>query len=350
VLLKKSAEDTGPEWFRKLYLLLAGEGLSNYMVNKYVRHAAIILTAEGKLVHAWEAVLPTIDPDVGGILEYAKEPEKSHYLHPAILAGASESEREQIVNFLHHSLGAKTSDYQTIVEEKVLPQMHSDAVPPAKELLLELTRLVRKAFDKGLRFYREIHVVTQSGSIKPARQVFFSSKYNPKWDWETNRQYVPALDFLSEEYLGGTTDFGESQSWYEFFKSAGVQDDKPDGIVQEFAENYSVSEDIRDRFEAEPKPVGKHKIGAPGYDFEIEKKGEPPIGIEVKGLTEDRDIELPSNETETAKQYKERYYLYIVSSIPKNPELHIVKNPFEYGKTDKLTASQVTWKKFKVPL
>ncbi len=72
------------------------------------------------------------------------------------------------------------------------------------------------------------------------------------------------------------------------------------------------------------------------------------IHIEVKGQTVDRDVELTENETGAADIHKDKFYLCVVSSIPENPSIHMVKDPARVGKKDKLTIPIEVWKKAKL--
>jgi len=68
--------------------------------------------------------------------------------------------------------------------------------------------------------------------------------------------------------------------------------------------------------------------------------------IEVKGQSSERDVELTDNETEAADKHKDAFYLCVVSSIPNDPAMHMVKNPAApgVGKKDKLTILVDIWK------
>jgi hypothetical protein len=67
-----------------------------------------------------------------------------------------------------------------------------------------------------------------------------------------------------------------------------------------------------------------------------------PIGgegdfIEVKGLSHDQHVELSGNEADAADRCQDSFYLCVVSSIPENPAMYMVRNPARWGRKDKLT-------------
>jgi hypothetical protein len=94
-------------------------------------------------------------------------------------------------------------------------------------------------------------------------------------------------------------------------------------------------------------PVDKENYG---YDLEGETATGDIARIEVKGLTEDSEVGLSANETAKADQYKDKFYLCIVSSVPENPALYIVPNPAApgIGKKDKLRLPAEIWKTYRV--
>jgi len=87
--------------------------------------------------------------------------------------------------------------------------------------------------------------------------------------------------------------------------------------------------EIAMRYEREcgrtPEDVSKENLG---YDIRSkdEKTGEVRY-IEVKARAEEGDVALTQNEWFKAKNFKDQYYLYIVSNIKTNPVLTIIKNP-----------------------
>ena len=120
----------------------------------------------------------------------------------------------------------------------------------------------------------------------------------------------------------------------------------PDNGVEVFAEQYA-----RGKLEAthvSVTPVDKLNFG---YDLEAETRAGEKICVEVKGQSHDQEVELKGNELDAADIHKNSFYLCIVSSIPENPTMYMVKNPTApgVGKKDKLTVSVNTWKASKWP-
>ena len=80
--------------------------------------------------------------------------------------------------------------------------------------------------------------------------------------------------------------------------------------------------------------------------MEAETKSGEKIHVEVKGQSHDQDVELKGNELDAADAHKDSFYLCVVSAIPENPTMYMVKNPAApgVGKKDKLTIPANIWK------
>jgi hypothetical protein len=81
-----------------------------------------------------------------------------------------------------------------------------------------------------------------------------------------------------------------------------------------------------------------------GYDIEAETQTGEKMHVEVKGQSSEKDVELTDNETKAADKHKDTFYLCVVSSIPKNPSMYMVKDPSRVGNKDKLTIPVDIWK------
>jgi hypothetical protein len=186
----------------------------------------------------------------------------------------------------------------------------------------------------------EFWVLTKKGDVRPAKEVFFPKDFKPEQDWETNRQYVPGVSFISQHYLKDITSDDQLRTWRKFFKAGGVKD-APDNGVEEFAMNYT-----EEKLKAHCKSLIRVDKRNFGYDIEAETQTGGKMHIEVKGQSSERDVELTDNETEAADKYKDTFYLCVVSPIPNNPAMHMVQNPAApgVGKKDKLTISVNIWK------
>lgn len=129
------------------------------------------------------------------------------------------------------------------------------------------------------------------------------------------------------------------RAWHEFFKAGGVKDSPVNG-VEVFAENYAEKK-LKEKGYTSIVHVDKMKFG---YDMQAKMPSGEAIHIEVKGQSYDQEVELKGNEVEAADIYKDSFYLCVVSSIPENPALHLLKNPALVGKKEKLTIPINIWK------
>jgi hypothetical protein len=181
--------------------------------------------------------------------------------------------------------------------------------------------------------------------VRAAKEVLLSAEFKPEQNWETHQKYVSGISFVSPLYLGDVMGDDELRGWREFFRAGGVKDAPING-VEEFAMNY-----VEEKLKACCKSVTRVDKRNFGYDLEAKTHGGEKMHVEVKGQTSDKDVELTSNETEAADKYKDAFYLCVVSSIPENPAIHMVKNPAApgVGKKDKLTIPVNTWKAAKWP-
>jgi hypothetical protein len=117
-------------------------------------------------------------------------------------------------------------------------------------------------------------------------------------------------------------------------------------MVEEFAMKYAQQElTVKCK---KVTPVNKANYG---YDLEAvlitpRKTHHAGMRIEVKGQTSDNDVELTPDETIAADKHKGNYYVCIVSSIPENPVMLMVRNPAApgVGEKNKLTIPIKVWK------
>lgn len=350
-LNRKARQTNAPEFFRNLYLGVhkrsSGYSQRGYARRRGYMRGSYILTRDSKLETGNSVyLLQPIEGEALNRLEELGVPEKSRLqqVHPSIFAHTSEDERHALIDFLLNDADVKALDYVTIVEDYVLPRLRSDAEPPPKGTLVDLTRSLKTAADRGLWLHGEIYVLNEAGSIRPSTQVFLSSKYQPDLDWEKNRQYAPDLDFLSEEYVQ-LLEPADVRGWRDFFKRLGVREEPPDTIVERFAIEIAKKE-IKTRFDQDARSVDKLRFG---YDLEVQMQDGSLIGIEVKGRSKEEDIKLEPGETSASQRLGNAYYLYVVCPIPNDPKLFVVQNPLRHGDIEgRLTVKRDMWKRFGV--
>ena len=356
-LQKKSQQSDAPGWFRSLYLWLSKHpfyetyksGRSDIRNVKGYHGLNIILTSDGKLLKGGDVLLPDLPPSDPILKDLADTLQKSKsVLHPDILGAAKdEAEQKSLRGFLTGLTGVQILDSKTVCKEALLPKILTNAPKPALDELLKYTtycqQILGKEIDKGLEFW----ILTKHGDIRAAKEVFFPSEFKPEQDWETHQQYVPGLSFISPRYIESIANDDQLKAWREFFK-AGVAKEIPDNGVEIFAENYAEKGLKKEHGEDNVQRVDKLNFG---YDIKVELPDGKKMHIEVKGRSSEIDVELTPNETETADNYKDTFYLCVVSPIPKNSAMYMIQNPAApgIGKKDKLTIPVSIWKSAKWP-
>lgn len=190
-----------------------------------------------------------------------------------------------------------------------------------KEKLIQYTRMLRKLveflenydFDEKL----VVNVLTDEEIIEKSENVYLHSAYKPEQDWYKWKNFYRVGSFISEKYL----DEAGADAWRHFLtKYLGVREKASSEQIRDFAERY-----VRRKLEEKGyKILSEH---GDGYDYEVEKDGQR-ILIEVKGTSGDpSDVELTPGETKKALEYRESYWVAVVTNIPNSPRIYIVKDP-----------------------
>lgn len=345
----KSQTPEAVDWFRSFYLWLqkhpAFEHYFHYKQRKRLKtyhEFEFVLTADGRLLKGGGVFLldlPSTDPLIKNL---ANELQSSKpMLHPEIPSGAkNEEEQKSLRGFLIGLTGVQVLDSKSVCREAILPKILTGTPKPSPNDLLKHTTYCQQILGEDVGKDLEFWVLTKQGDVRNAKEVFFPREFKPEQDWEIHQQYVFGLNFISPRYIEGITDDSQLKAWCQFFKAGGVKD-APDNGVEEFAMNYA-KEKLNFKCSS-VTPVEKRNFG---YDIEAETQTGEKMRIEVKGQSHDQDVELKGNEVEAADTHKDSFCLCVVSSIPENPAMHMVKNPAApgVGKKDKLTILVNTWK------
>lgn len=353
-LEKKAAAPDASDWFRRLYIWLVSHPKEerdphDRRKKRWIGYwqSKIVLGSDGRLYEGRNVWLPDLPPTDPLLTAFAAQIQTSRVvLHPGILAGAmSDEERGRLRSFLTGSTGVQLLNPKAVCEEVLLAKILASSPQPSDSEVLEYTRICQRWLGAdGIRGKGELWVLTKAGDIRAAKEVLLSTEFKPQPNWETNHQYLQGPNFLSPDYLSGAAQPVELESWRKFFEVGGVKQ-SPENGVEMFAMSYA-QEVLRARY-IHILPVDKENYG---YDLEATTAAGDIARIEVKGLTEDSEVELSANETAKADQYKDKFYVCIVSSIPENPVLYMVPNPAApgVGKKDKLRLPTEIWRTYKV--
>lgn len=343
-LEKKRQQPDAASWFRSLYLWLAKHpvmyksGRSRYPQGYH--DAELVLTANGKLCRGREVLLPDLPPSDPILGELSDTLQRSKpVLHADILSGTSNKEDQNTLRgFLLGLTGVQLLDGKAVCRDALLPRILTTGPKPRPDDLLKYTTYCQQILGEELPPGLEFWVLTKSGDVRPAKETLLPKEFKPEQDWETHQQYVSGLSFVSTRYLPSVIDDDQLRACRQFFKNGGVRD-APDRGIEEFAMNYAMQR--LGSIQTNVKMVDKRNFG---YDIEAENQAAEIMRIEVKGLSHDQDVELDRNETDTADKHKDSFYLCVVSEIPGNPEIYLVKNPAMVGKKEKVTIPSNIWK------
>jgi hypothetical protein len=343
-LARKAGEPHGAEWFRRLYLWLQrNPSYETYLHRRKPRLSVrgyhnqdFILTSDCSLLKGGEVSVFQIPEQVGHFIsDLARDAAAERpMLHPAILA---DDQSDILLGFLRGLTGVQVLDAKTVCREKVLPRILVTQPAPAFADLVDYAKICKQLLGTDLGG-AELWVATKSREVRPGREVILPPEFDPLQDWETHQQYVSGLHFVHPSYLGLNTSDDDRISWRKFFKAGGVKD-APDNGVEEFAMNYALAQlGVRWRSVI---PIDKRNFG---YDIDAETDTGEHVQVEVKGCTEERDIELTPNETLAADKYRRSFLLCVVCGIPDQPRMYVLPDPADAGKKDKITVLAAVWK------
>jgi len=359
-LNKQAKRGDAAKWFRSLYLWLRDyPALEKYFYRTWRSKAKtyhqyeIVLTGDSALLKGGAVSffdVPASDAVSKAVaVEFGKS---KKLLHRDILDGARDDvQRDELRAFLTGYAGVQVLDSEVVCREAILPKILVSATKPKRDELLRHTQYCFEKLGAALPSGIEFWVIGKQGGVRPAKEMFFATEFNPEQNWEANSQFVPGLHFLSPDYLPAQIDSAQQKLWREFFVRGGVRSSAPGSMVEQFAMNYAQQAlTIRCK---KITPVNKANYG---YDLEAVltttgKTHHAGIRIEVKGQTSDSDVELTPEETIAADKHKGNYYVSVVSSIPESPVMHMVQNPAApgVGKKDKLTIPVKVWKRARWP-
>ena len=343
----KAKESNAPKWFWLLYMWLHTYPRWNYSKRGNRSQEGywsykIVLTSGANLLEGRDVWFPDFNPSDPILKDLTNTLQKSkQVLHPSIILNAKDEEEQKAIRgFLMGLTGMQALDSKSVCRDALLPKILTSSPKPLPNDLLKYTtycqQILGNEIEKGLEFW----VLTKQGDIRSAKETLLPKEYNPEQEWETHQQYVPGITFVSKDYLSGTTAIEELKRWREFLEAGGVKKN-PDNGVEVFAENYAM-----DKLQSNYVNVTKVDKLNFGYDIRAETKNGEEVCFEVKGQSQDHDVELTGNELDSADIHKDFFYLCVISSVPESPSIYLVNNPSApgVGKKDKLTIPLNVWK------
>lgn len=348
LLQAKSNEQDAGMWFTRLYRWLRDNPLYEEYFYYKIRYRTlgyykyeVVLTAQGDLKKGGDVYIPDLSSDNPALNELAALLQSSKpIIHPDILSSAVSKDSETLRGFLTGLFGVQLLNAKTVCKEMILPKIVSKALQPSPDELLLLTKLCKEILGTDIGYGIELWVKTKSVSIKTSKEVLLSSDFRPIRNWETHQAFVPGLSFIDNSYLTTDPTDDDLKAWRDFFKAAGIKEN-PDNGVEQFAINFAL-----DKLKRKYHNVQLVEKLNYGFDILAETPDGDSIRVEVKGLSDERDVELTGNEADAADTHKSSFYLCVVASIPNLPTIHLVNNPAQpgVGKKDKLTIPVDVWK------
>jgi hypothetical protein len=166
-----------------------------------------------------------------------------------------------------------------------------------------------------------VKLLTDEDKFTYSNQLYLHDDYMPEEKWSQWRSKgFPIGPFVSLKYIENPADPNEVIAWRGFFtRVLGVRERVENEVIEKFAE-WFVSEKLKERGLSIVKCGGT-------CDLEV-NYGENIICVEVKGsrkVLKELEIEL---RTERVKEFKERYWLIVVESIPNEPKAWLLKTPW----------------------
>ena len=342
----KAQMSDGPVWFRSLYKWLNRNPVVTESLFRRTRYRdilryhgfPIVLTADGKLALGGKVFIVDLSPSDPVVGDLAKEvSETKPLLHPDILAGAPEVEQKEVRGFLTGLAGVQILDASRVCLEGVLPKITVRSPKPSTEDLVRWTKCCQALLGDTVPIGTEAWVLTTDGEIRSAKECLFSSAFTPTENWESKKQYIPGVFFVTPDYIT-KADPNSLQRLRAFFTRCGVKSSPVNGVevfAMDFAEEELSKVYVVTRVE-------KHNFG---YDLRGDKGPEgETVHVEVKGKTTDDSVELTGNETVAADKYADSFYLAVVAGIPESPKMYMLQNPAKVGKKEKLTIPHNIWK------
>lgn len=318
-LLKFKAKQKDLDFFKKFYLKLS-EYAESTLRNSAFKYQDIILTSE------WGLVSPSsvyIKPSTLSVPDDIKSAFK--IVHSDLVAD------QNIMNTLK-LLGAKELTHehiQNILRTKEIPNVGRKWGSLPDDQKIEKIKLCFELWRNGQIDTRDLSFLTlktKSGKWLPPQEVALSEAYSPDYKLETlikKGLLDMAIEFVSEEFIQNENDV-EIREWRKFFENLGVGqtiENQKDKIVQRIgiltALNYEKNKgrEARELGESEKK----------GYDIESKSESEERY-IEVKSSSRSNpDIFITLNEFNALQEKRDKYFIYVVKDVLRNPTLCVTR-------------------------
>lgn len=154
-------------------------------------------------------------------------------------------------------------------------------------------------------------------------------------------------EILTNKNWVDTDNFKDLQS---VLSSSEKKSSSPGVFVLRGPTGKKAEQHFMDAFSTKPFPEAGQLIDCRdlgcGYDYEIKAADGVSYYVEIKGLaSSEGGILLTDKEWRTAKKYKDRYYIVIISDISNDPQLKTIQNPAEklVPKRNVYTTVQIGW-------
>jgi len=137
-----------------------------------------------------------------------------------------------------------------------------------------------------------------------------------------------SLNFVSPEFVENNSD-NEIRKWRKFFEELGVdkvlETEKNGGKKEKIVQRIAILTTLQYEKSKERKPKELGESEKRGYDIESKSENEERC-IEVKGTSDSSyDIFLTVNEFRTLRDKQDKYFIYVVTDVLRNPILYVIQ-------------------------
>jgi hypothetical protein len=318
----KTRQNDRIEFFKRLYREMNYE--ESTLRRSPLRNEDIILTSEGNLADAQSVHIKPAS------LKISPEAESWFKLvHPDLVSDM------QTLQWLK-KLGVEDlteADVQNALNEKQFPIWNKNWSSYLQAEKIEITKKCKELYENGRTKVENLSFIELEAKnkkwMKPS-QLIFSKEYNPDHGLEElceegllKKEDLErfGLEFLSQEYCIG--DNGDRvKKWRDFLTKLGVErnaEQTMSKIAQKIAINVAL--DFERRESRTPHELTRAEESAGGLDIESGERL-----IEVKGRSEaEPKLELAAAQYRMLNTKGERYFVYIVRNVLRNPILDVIR-------------------------
>ncbi|MCD5401571.1 DUF3883 domain-containing protein [candidate division NPL-UPA2 bacterium] len=360
-LIKQKAKNKDTKWFKKLYSMLVEKYTRAYFYKRYYRYNVEHDDFWNKMHNLYRPIMLTNNYNVARINDCFTNPQKIRIpeqlkdkfkiLHQEIAADEKFEEFRKKLNEERYYYAAPTTrvlreltgeDIKNALKQQEALELDEKKWGGLQEKeKIEKIKEIKKLWDDysiEIKNYSFMTLKSKSGKwIKP-EFLIFPKEYKPEHNIEilANKNLIDILidihttkEFVSPEFIANSTE-DEIRRWLKFFEELGVdkalESEKKGGNKEKIVQRIGVLAALK--YEKEKGRVAR-ELGESekqrGYDIESKSENEERY-IEVKSTSDTSyDIFLTVNEFKALRDKKEKYFIYAVLDVLRNPTMYITQ-------------------------